>query len=256
MEGQEFFDTKLLNAVLSYGEAVLAKTDDKTLEQAIYMVKVSRGMHATTAQGTFEGLEDYTKQAYLDAAALKSGKMTIQEWATKYGGGNQDVKVMEGLANTLYEGFIQGDPDKLGVSIGLLVNLVAGTKIIKGQLTKSTTQFKSLWVDKLGNIKWPSNFGFKSTPTRATLGKGTKFSRYGEGTGSFASPEGTPYTKRALPPGSETKPLNTYEVLKPFEVSEGEVAPWFGEEGGGTQYKFDTSVDNLIKEGYIRKVEP
>jgi hypothetical protein len=47
-----------------------------------------------------------------------------------------------------------------------------------------------------------------------TLKPGTRIDRYGYDSGTFVSPEGTPYANRALEPGTETKPYNVYEVVK------------------------------------------
>jgi len=38
---------------------------------------------------------------------------------------------------------------------------------------------------------------------------------------------GTPYDCRSLAPGTETKPYNVYEVVKPVEALSGKIAPWF-----------------------------
>ena len=45
--------------------------------------------------------------------------------------------------------------------------------------------------------------------------------RYGGETGKFVSPKGTPYTNRSLPPGSDARPYNVYEVVKPIDVQSG-----------------------------------
>lgn len=68
------------------------------------------------------------------------------------------------------------------------------------------------------------------------------------------SPEGVPYGARSLPPGSDLKPYNVYEVLKEINVSSGKVAPWFDEIGGGTQYQLNNSIQQLLDGGYIQKV--
>ena len=114
----------------------------------------------------------------------------------------------------------------------------------------------SKWVDKAGNIKWPDNYGFKGTPKTKTLHPGKRIDRYGGSSGQFVSPEGTPFGMRSLPPGSETRPYNIYEVVKPIEVKAGEIAPWFNQPGGGTQYMFNKSIEELIKTGILRKVAP
>jgi hypothetical protein len=73
--------------------------------------------------------------------------------------------------------------------------------------------------------------------------------------GSYVFPAGTPYGARALPPGSDKKPYNVYQVKKPFDnVEAGKIAPWFGELGFGTQYKLPKSVGDLVESGHLKRV--
>jgi predicted ribonuclease toxin of YeeF-YezG toxin-antitoxin module len=104
------------------------------------------------------------------------------------------------------------------------------------------------------NGGFPLNDGFAGTPVATELKPGIKFDRYGDEDGTFAAPAGTPFSQRSLRPGDDLKPLNEYEVVKPFNAKTGKTAPWFGESGGGTQYKFDRSIRDLIDQGFIRKV--
>lgn len=79
--------------------------------------------------------------------------------------------------------------------------------------------------------------------------------RYGLPRGKYLSPVGTPYTMRALPPGTDSAPYTVYEVVKLIEnVSKSKIAPWFGELGLGTQYKLENSVQSYIDSGHLRKV--
>lgn len=112
----------------------------------------------------------------------------------------------------------------------------------------------NLYYDKNGKPIWPSNDGFKGTPSTETLPVGTRIDRYGFTDGRFVAPEGTPYTQRSLPAGYNNKPYNVYEVAKPVEVLSGETAPWFFEQGGGTQYMFDTSIEDLLSQGILKQV--
>ncbi|NLK72342.1 MAG: TNT domain-containing protein [Clostridiales bacterium] len=121
-------------------------------------------------------------------------------------------------------------------------------KAIKG------TSNASKWVDEAGNIKWPANNGFEGKPVIKTLKPGTLVDRYGSETGKFVSPQGTPYSNRALPPGSDARPYNAYEVVKPIDVQSGKIAPWFDQPGGGTQYQFSQSIEDLIQSGYLRRL--
>ena len=109
------------------------------------------------------------------------------------------------------------------------------------------------WFDEAGNIRWPPQRGFDGTIVKETLPPGTKIDRYGSKTGFFAAPAGTPYSNRALPPGS-SKRLYKYEVIEPIDVNSGKTLAWFGEKGGGTQYEFSKSIENLLKDGSIRRI--
>ena len=90
--------------------------------------------------------------------------------------------------------------------------------------------------------------------TTETLQPGTLIDRYGAETGRFFSPAGTSLEARALPWGQG--PLNGYEVLKPFDVQGGIVAPAFGQAGLGVQYMSPQTVADLIEGGFIKPVAP
>jgi hypothetical protein len=103
---------------------------------------------------------------------------------------------------------------------------------------------------------WPPNRGFLETPVTEKLGVGTRIDRYGDDTGTFFAPQGTPYWMRSLPAWiADTKPYNVYEVIRPIEVQSGKAAPWFGQFGQGTQYEFPLKVvdgitQRLYQEGW------
>ncbi|MDR0308697.1 MAG: TNT domain-containing protein [Coriobacteriales bacterium] len=111
------------------------------------------------------------------------------------------------------------------------------------------------WKRPDGSTWYPPNDGFAGTSTKTTLQPGTKIDRYGDESGSFAAPQGTPYEQRSLPPGSEDNLYNTYEVVKPMDVYSGETASWFDQPGGGTQYKLSMSIEELKELGYIRPIK-
>lgn len=102
---------------------------------------------------------------------------------------------------------------------------------------------------------YPPNSGFAETPAPFVLLQGTVVDRYGGLGGSFLSPQGTPAWARALPFGAETRPLNSFEVIRPFEVNAGTAAPWFNQLGGGVQYELGKrTVQDLVNEGYLRRI--
>lgn len=116
------------------------------------------------------------------------------------------------------------------------------------------TQLEFNFVDALTPAPrpvYPPNYGFLDSGS-ATMVPGSLIDRFGENTGRFAAPAGTPYTSRSLPPGSQNQPYSVLEVLRPFDVQAGPAAPWFGEQGFGIQYQMERPVQTLIDEGYLR----
>ncbi|MEZ0539509.1 TNT domain-containing protein [Fibrella arboris] len=113
------------------------------------------------------------------------------------------------------------------------------------------------------NGGWPPNNG-AIEETSHVLKKGDTFDRYGgwidEGgkfrdKGKFGSPQDVPYSDRALLPGTDKNPKAVYEVMTDeLPTSKGEVIPWFDESEKGTQYRFDKSIEDMLKEGKIRRV--
>jgi hypothetical protein len=51
-------------------------------------------------------------------------------------------------------------------------------------------------------------------------------------------------------------PYHAFKVLKPLTVPSGRAAAWFGEEGGATQYMTSSSVSDLIKNGFLKEIDP
>lgn len=95
--------------------------------------------------------------------------------------------------------------------------------------------------------------------------KGTKIDRYGNnGSGRYFSPYGDSFESRALPPFMKEAPYEVYEVVSPFEVKTGPIAPWFDQPGMGTQFFTDSvikdtmgnyvpaNVRNLVENKYIK----
>lgn len=100
---------------------------------------------------------------------------------------------------------------------------------------------------------YPPNRGFQGQPEDTILQRGTVLDRFGSESGTFASPAGTAIEARSLPPGTPRR-LSTYEVQTPFSVKAGRVAPYFGQQGGGTQFEFPASVTELIEAGILKRV--
>jgi len=121
------------------------------------------------------------------------------------------------------------------------------------------------YYDENMDIIWPGTKGdpnidgfLNGVSNPETLQVGSTIDRYGHPGGAYLSPEGTPYGARALNPGKkETSDYFVYEVLKPIEVSDGEIAPWFGQPGMGIQYYLGSgkSVQQLIDDGFLKVVK-
>ncbi|MEK9495233.1 glycohydrolase toxin TNT-related protein, partial [Photorhabdus sp. P32] len=142
------------------------------------------------------------------------------------------------------EGCCYLSPDPIGLAGGLN--------------SYSYVQNPTGWIDPLGltNLPvpyWPPNDGAFGPVKNTVLEPGTIIDRYGYTGGYYTSPVGTPYSMRALPPGTDTmKPYSVYKVMKPISnVSESKIAPWFGEIGLGTQYKLEKSVQEYLDSGHL-----
>lgn len=126
------------------------------------------------------------------------------------------------------------------------------------------------------------------------LPAGLLIDRFGSEYGSFLAPADSPYAQRALPPSNldtptsaPTYPYNYHvyrvrppirallssspklqhlvifnptdllylnQVLKPFTVLSGPIAPWFGQPGQGTQYYSSSNIMTLKSGGFIEDV--
>jgi hypothetical protein len=101
-------------------------------------------------------------------------------------------------------------------------------------------------ADNNGGWRYPSDGGFAGAPVTVTLEAGQVLDRFGSNSGRFLSPYGTAYAERALPPSNldTFEPLypnnyHIFRVLKPFAADGGTAAAWFGQPGGGIQYRLD-----------------
>ncbi len=106
------------------------------------------------------------------------------------------------------------------------------------------------WTGK--KLDNPTNKGFNSNINEKTLHRGDRIDRYGDETGVYVSPEGTPYNQRSLKPFTDKSSYNSYEVLKPFPVKSGQISPYYFQKGGGVQYILDKSVEWYRIHGYLR----
>lgn len=105
-------------------------------------------------------------------------------------------------------------------------------------------------------LYWPANEGFMQGSVLKQTRVGERIDRWGSPEGKFASPAGTPFELRGLPPKDKvSKPYFVYEVVKPFEVHSGKVMPAFGQIGQGIQYRLPMKIRELVDLGYLREVK-
>ncbi|MFH1870116.1 MAG: TNT domain-containing protein, partial [Pseudomonadota bacterium] len=104
---------------------------------------------------------------------------------------------------------------------------------------------------------YPAKDGFLGATRQVTLKKGQVIDRFGGSEYSrFFSPSGTPAAARALPPEVAGQSLRAFQVLKPFEVQSGTVAPAFGQFGLGTQFRSPTQLGELLERGLLKEIKP
>lgn len=92
-----------------------------------------------------------------------------------------------------------------------------------------------------GKVNWPNYDGFiPESINYETLSGGTQFMRIGETSGEFLGTITDPFEKRSLAPFSDpditSTPIKYYELLDDTEFLTGDIAPWFGFDGGGKQF--------------------
>ncbi|MEV6229976.1 TNT domain-containing protein [Saccharopolyspora shandongensis] len=129
----------------------------------------------------------------------------------------------------------------------------------------SATAFIACFWDPAANMnvggwRFPPNDGFADGRTTFDMVPGQVLDRFGSNNGRFFSPFGVPYAQRALPPSNldTLEPrypfdYHVFKVLKPFTVEAGIASPWFGQPGGGMQYRSPSmNAGQLIDGGFLQ----
>lgn len=141
-------------------------------------------------------------------------------------------------------------------------NLIAPSDSHLAAIAKS--QGLSYTVGKQGYDRWfsddnkpiyPMFDGFYGIFSTETLKAGSIIiDRYGKDTGNFVSPQGTAFGERSLPEKSKSDEYHIYRVKKDIPgVLSGRTAPWFGQPGGGWQYKLPGRIMNMAD--YLEEVD-
>jgi hypothetical protein len=107
------------------------------------------------------------------------------------------------------------------------------------------------WCDAAGQLRWPPDDGCANPAVGETLPPGTTIDRYGSEFGHFFASPGTSYAERSLPYDPTQLPYTVYIVREPLMVTKCTTAPWFGEPGGGVQFKTVEPAVQLKTEGVI-----
>ena len=117
------------------------------------------------------------------------------------------------------------------------------------------------FLDKDGNVdweKWAPNGGrvLDTVEKNQTISIGTVIDRYGSQWGKYTSLLGVPYENRSLPYIENPYAYHKYQVLKKIDnVTVSEIAPAFGQVGGGIQYELPYNIKKLKNLGYIKEID-
>lgn len=195
--------------------------------------------------------------AYLNPEAsydtLKNySKSVVQTGLTIYGGYELGKAVYNGASNLIHNYQTNKIMNSVNIS-NINVNKISqmGSNFAISRNGLSTLNANITWRNVAP--EWPINDGFDGEPIKITLKQGTQIDRYGNEQGTFVSPKGTSFNERSLPFGAENRPYNSYEVVKPINnVKSGRTAPFYGQPGGGVQYKLPMTVEELKMGGFIK----
>ena len=113
------------------------------------------------------------------------------------------------------------------------------------------------WYKADGTLNLPPNNGaIAGTEKVIDLQPGSKLGRfggYGKSSDFVAAPRSAT-DSLSLPPYTDTLIYQEFTVMKPIPgVTQSTVAPWGGSVGGGTQFKLPMTIEELIRQGYLRK---
>ena len=136
--------------------------------------------------------------------------------------------------------------------------------------------FRSIWAFKKplpdefpdkSKFPWPPNNGAIGKTKVQKVEAGTLLDRYGHEGGRFVGYAGrvqgkagyqyqpATFSQRALPQAPDESQYHVYQVIKAFEVESAEIAPWFGEPGGGVQaLSTQKSIAQLLEGGFIKEI--
>jgi hypothetical protein len=151
------------------------------------------------------------------------------------------------------------------------VQKVSGKQIVSRMAIGLTTQAVSDAVVRYAKSKnvgasnapvtadYPPNDGkMEGYSIDATIDAGTELDRYG-GTGPdsrYLSVSGTDPAKRSLPRSTNLNLRDVYYVQNSFKANISIAAPYYGQPGGGIQIITYDTIEKLVKDGYLKKINP
>ncbi len=159
--------------------------------------------------------------------------MTFKEWKEKYGSDSETAKTAKNLIPPT-DDFIKSIAEK------------------RGKPYTVGKEGEDRFYDDNGAPIYPPNNGAVGKKEEITLQLGTLISRYGEETGRFAAPQKTAIEERSLSKELRDKgEYHVYIAVSTVKCFAGTVAPWFGQKGGGIQYRFEKRVRELVEDGVL-----
>lgn len=187
---------------------------------------------------------------------------------------NADAAKRTTCSTTAYHGDKRLGPKRLPTA-GPIAKLLRGWERLAGLTVKR--YLRRFYDEQAKSWRYPPKGGYQLTPDGTpvlgvvSLITGQQIDRFGSEGGTYLSPIGTPYGARGIPPESlnpfpDGQPCNysRYEVVKPFPVDSGPIAPALGQPGLGLQYVLNgahfpgvterVNVAYLLANGYLRRV--
>ncbi len=155
----------------------------------------------------------------------------------------------QGAWNGAKMGFISGSISGLGA--GVQYSLKNKVNLFTGK--PNPVMPKPIALPE--HIDYQANDGFQGQTKQEYLMPGDVVDRYGEVTAKseFLAPQGTSIEMRSLSPNTDTSIYNCYMVVKPITVTSGTIAPWFNQQGLGTQFRTPVPIQTLYNRGFIIK---
>lgn len=208
------------------------------------------------ASGLEQGFEDVKSGAWKGAA---NTVIDLTNFATDVAMNSRGGAYFGPSLNTnpfAIERFAVYSEREARVSVGVQLGLTFAPSAAAAPFAASSSLSIAPQVGTTGlQSFFPSNNGFLGATSRQFLYTGEQVDRFGGSAASrFFSPVGTPAGARSLPPGGLGQPLRTFQVMKPFEVQSGTVAPAFGKFGFGTQYRTPVPLETLLKRRFVKEV--